>query len=51
MISAFNTALSQNLTNTTEIMIYGCELTTDRAGQALVSWLSFLTGTQVKALS
>lgn len=39
------------LTNTTEIMIYGCELTTDRAGQALVSWLSLLTRAQVKALS
>lgn len=39
------------LTHTTEIMIYGCQLTTNRAGQALVSWLNLLTGAKVKALS
>lgn len=39
------------LKNTTEIMIYGSELTTSRAGQALVSWLGLLTGAQVKALA
>lgn len=39
------------LTHTTEIMIYGGELASGRAGKALVSWLSLLTGAKVTALS
>lgn len=39
------------LTQTTEMIIYSSELTTSRAGLALVSWLSLLTGAKVTALS
>lgn len=31
-----------------EIVIYGCELTTNRAGQALLSWLQLLIGANVR---
>lgn len=39
------------LTQTTELIIYSSELTTSRAGLALVSWLGLLTGAKVTALS
>lgn len=38
------------LTESAEILIYGCELAANRVGLAFVSWLGLLTGAMVRAV-
>lgn len=39
-----------SLNDNAEILIYGCNLATNRVGKAFVSWLKFLTGAGIRVL-